>query len=1851
MNNISVISNGTTSWAQVDVTAPGQVTGLQSSIVGIPNSAYLSWVTPGDNVYTSTFVAGSGYKIQYSTVSVTSWVSENAQVVVSTSGIAPGQRVYILVTGLVAETTNWFRIWAYDELGNYSVVSDSITFTPSPFSYEILDSDGYTGAYPVVAVDSNGYPHIAYSAGNPLKVKYTKWTGSVWVSTNVDITSENGDDTYVSLALDGNDLPHITFTKNSNLFYANFNGVNWSTSVVTTYANFSSIIVDPAGYPNIAYADSLVSNLKFARWSGTAWSTSTVDSVGTTTRGQYCNLAIDDTGKAYISYLVTNPEYNLMVARYNNSVWTTETVYGAETEINYASSLAMDGERNLHVSLRQETGKDLYYAKYSNSAWVVNPVYTNGDVGKYNAISLDGNANPVIAYSEYVDATDENLMYSRWNGTNWINGCIDAQTRAGTVYPMSVATNNSGTVYIAYFDATSSDLKLAVWSNSGLASPVAGTPRSKAQMPKLVGTSAVYSSSITWSWVDNASNETGYRLYASTTAGASYQLEANESTLVPNTQSYTQVLLSPNNPYSVYVAVVNTGGVAYTAVVTTYTLSLPPTDISAVALSSHSVCVTWSANGNSGTTRWGIERSTDNFVASNTTVKSYNDNFTSTSFTDSGLVNGTQYYYRVKSFNSTGAAAGNNSPVSATPSNGLNTAPNAVTDLTAVPGDTAAQLKLTWTATGENGTAGDLSNAQYKIQYATYTPVWDMNNAQVVITSNIVAGAWQSKVVAGLTENVVYYVTLWIGDEIGNWSGISNVSSSTAKTTLPATPTDMNGTAISGTSILWSWTDNSATENGYIVRTSTSGIVAELGSNTTYWTETGLSPNKAYTRDSYVYNYGGGIAGTPAVMYTLANPPVNTGFSDVQNTSITVTWSINSNPTGTRWGISRSTNGFVDSTVLASYATNLTSTTYNDTGLDTGTRYYYKVLAYNDAAGHLESSYDTAVSVVAEYDVMPPAALTEIVAIPGADVGILDLSWITPGDNGMSGILEPGAQLAVQYSSYTVNWATAAAQVVVSTSSVSPGTQVFHRFSTLTAGATYYVKVWYSDERGNWSDISESATCYAQARDTVLPGTPSGFTASSGILVRLQWLAGGDNSSTGDVVNGKWRIRMSSTVGATYDTAEYSVAVTTSYAAGSTQSVNVTGIAYNVTYYYWLSGQDETDGNWSPWVTATYFLNDTTPPTAPGTPADTGVYTIDNTQVVFVWTGSADTETGLTKYLICVGTFSGGTSVYNNYDVGNNTWTLLSGLTLQSGTVYYAKVCAMNNAGLFSSYSGNSDGIMVDTTTPVINGSVNDGISTDVDIQLSSGTLCINWTAASEPESGIKEYLVAISTAEGENSVNNVLEWSSVGVQLSTAVVSSALEYGRTYYTKIKVVNNAGLSIAVVSDGVVLDNTTVPPAPVAFKGIVLSSDCVKWSWESGTTYISGFYIKSSTGGIVAVLPASTSEYVETGLLDNQQSARYVEAYNVVGSSAVPVVSVFTYVNTPSSVTVVSTAQHVLGLAWPAGRATAFKVGISSDNAVWAIVADKVECTTSVVTGLLPGTTYTVALWYYNADYVLSIDSAVVANVVTIPLEQTVMVPTVAATETKTFTVNGSQLEIRVEVPQGTVDKPVYVAINQNAELAPTNPEVKQKIADAIQKLDVILTDKQIVSNVVELNMYDLAGSKVSGNFAQTVTLSIPYLDVNNDGFVDNTTPLLKEKSLKVYLLNEANSAWELVGGDVDETLNIVHVAVNHFSVYTVIGTKMPENDLAKTRVYPNPYNLGLGVNGITFDYLTAKARIMIFTVTGELVFDQTVETAGKYQWDMANTSGGTVASGVYIYRITNPDNAANVKTGKLAVVK
>lgn len=233
--------------------------------------------------------------------------------------------------------------------------------------------------------------------------------------------------------------------------------------------------------------------------------------------------------------------------------------------------------------------------------------------------------------------------------------------------------------------------------------------------------------------------------------------------------------------------------------------------------------------------------------------------------------------------------------------------------------------------------------------------------------------------------------------------------------------------------------------------------------------------------------------------------------------------------------------------------------------------------------------------------------------------------------------------------------------------------------------------------------------------------------------------------------------------------------------------------------------------------------------------------------------------------------------------------------------------------------------------------------------------------------------------------------------------------------------------------------------------------------------------------------------------------------------------------------------------------------------------------------------------------------------------------------------------VRVLIPANAYGEDFFLSISTDSG----TPEIKA----ANLKLAASPGSPQFL-NSVTVSPYDANGSTAQPVSVCVVTL--PYPDSNGDGILDGAGARLRASDLAVWLLDGNRKLWvKQTGASLDTASRSLSLPVSHFSNYALMA--LPDMNLDPVFAYPVPFRPNAGAPArygswtdlITFTNLPASGHLKIYTVSGELVRDMAV-SAPTLKWDVKNSAGQVVASGVYIWEVTA---GGNRKTGKLVVIK
>ncbi len=158
-----------------------------------------------------------------------------------------------------------------------------------------------------IAIDSNNAIHLSYYDDNDELLIYAVQDGNSWTRQEVDSVGDvsSSIDGAIGLALDVNDLPHISYYNFTigDLKYAHFDGSDWLIQTVDSpndVGKYSSLALDLQGNPQIAYQNKSNGALKYAAFDGSSWQIELVDDTGSS--GKYASLALDSYDRPHISH-------------------------------------------------------------------------------------------------------------------------------------------------------------------------------------------------------------------------------------------------------------------------------------------------------------------------------------------------------------------------------------------------------------------------------------------------------------------------------------------------------------------------------------------------------------------------------------------------------------------------------------------------------------------------------------------------------------------------------------------------------------------------------------------------------------------------------------------------------------------------------------------------------------------------------------------------------------------------------------------------------------------------------------------------------------------------------------------------------------------------------------------------------------------------------------------------------------------------------------------------------------------------------------------------------------------------------------------------------------------------------------------------------------------------------------------------------------------------------------------------------------------------------------------------------------------------------------------------------------
>jgi hypothetical protein len=289
----------------------------------------------------------------------------------------------------------------------------------------------------------------------------------------------------------------------NDLRYCNNTGGSWSCTAAdaaggVTYGVYSSIAVDKNNVVHVSHFDGTNSSLRYCNNTGGSWSCADIDTSGVAS--QYSSIAVDNNDIVHISYYDDTNNY----LRYCNNTggsWSCTDV-DTSNDVGSYSSIAIDSNNVVHISHYDDTNDNLRYCNNTGGSWSCTDVDTCSDVGSFSSIAIDSNNKVHISH---YDATNDHIRYCNNIAGSWSCSDIGA-AGGGPIYTngraiaikkgrLADSVSFSSGVHMSYYNATDQDL---IYAFLGMDSDMPLWSGNSSYAPATYSASAISQFNITW---------------------------------------------------------------------------------------------------------------------------------------------------------------------------------------------------------------------------------------------------------------------------------------------------------------------------------------------------------------------------------------------------------------------------------------------------------------------------------------------------------------------------------------------------------------------------------------------------------------------------------------------------------------------------------------------------------------------------------------------------------------------------------------------------------------------------------------------------------------------------------------------------------------------------------------------------------------------------------------------------------------------------------------------------------------------------------------------------------------------------------------------------------------------------------------------------------------------------------------------------------------------------------------------------------------------------------------------------------------------------------------------------------
>ena len=1364
-------------------------------------------VTGASNTFADTTVAADS--VYYYHIAATNATGSSSYALVGPVTTLPAAPV---LTATVASSTSVTLTW---------------TSQPNIVSYKVESSTdgGVTWATlsPAPTTTTTTYSSLSSNATYVFRVSATNTSGtSIPSLTRTVVTFLSAPNVFQTTVISASEIdvnwnPVIGAT-GYNIQRSSNGGTTWTALVTSSLTGASTVFADTTVAAGTTYAYRIAATN--ASGSSAWFAGTTVTSVPA---APTLTAAAASASSITLSWTAPASATGYKVERSSDggTTWTTLTANQAAPTVTYTSGgLLADTTYTYRVSAINGSGTSVPSATASAKTPLASISGFTATVISAGEIDL--------AWSPITDATAIKIERSL-NGTTWVTLSTPSVTGASTSFADTTVT--AGTTYTYRISATNG----VAYSSPALSSALTTNPAAPVLSYAIVSPTA-----ITFTWTASATAAT-YKLEKSLDGGNSWSTVITQATT-----SYPLTGLTADTTYQFRVSAINSSSVssAPSAVRTVTTLLNAPASFTVTVVSATQVNLAWSALAD--TTTFTIQRSVNNSIWTTLTSSLAG---TATTYSDTTVVAGTAYYYRVYAVNANGTSA------AATAASVL-TYPGAPT-VVATP-VSSTSVALNWAA----------------IQSATGYKVESSSDGGFTWTTLAANNATPSYTATSLAVDTAYKFRV----SSINGTGTSAPSVATNGTTLTLAPTGLAGVSPSSTEIDLTWqavTDATGYKLEYSANSGSTWTTIVPGSpftgSSTSYNDTGLNAGATYQfRISTISAAGTSTPSAPITVPTVPAAPATLTATTVSASQINLAWTAVTGATS--YTISSSSDNGTTWTPLASP----TTLTYADINLTADHGYKFKVTANNASGSSVASTVASATTLLTS----PTNFAASVIS-----ASEIDLSWTAVSN---------ATNYKIERSIDNTTWTQLSTSLTGSSAS-------FHDTSAV-AGTTYYYRISAIDAAG-------TSAPSAPVSGLTYPAAPvvSG-TAISTTQINITWPAVQSATS--------YTIVSSSDGGTTWNT------------PGNTQAGNTfqaTGLTADTSYQFQVTA---TNASGTSVASNTFTLS-----TLLGAVTNFATASTTPTSINLTWTAVTDatgyqiqrTQNGTTWVTL---TNTGLTGASASYTDGS----------LTSGATYTYRIAATSASGATAWATGTATVTL--PTAPVVTATA-----------VSSSEIDLTWTQPAS-ETG---YVIIISTDGGMN-------WSNPGIsQTSNSYHDTGLTADSLNEFAVAATNASGSS----ANSSLVALRTLLAAPSGFSATPISANEIDLAWTSSGSHATGYTIQRElTGGTWATIPAlaATAGTVSEQDLVVAAGTSYdyrIAAISASGTSAWSTQTGVVTVPAAPIVTAIAHSSTEIDLSWPAVTgATGYTITSSSDGgSTWTSPGVTQTGTTYADTGLTPDHSY------------------------------------------------------------------------------------------------------------------------------------------------------------------------------------------------------------------------------------------------------------------------------------------------------